>query len=70
MRHNYFLTVLGETLQRMDDSTAHYSIAMPDIGKFRDLWQRLPGLAKTRTRITALFVSRDGRVVYTAESID
>jgi hypothetical protein len=62
MRVNYFLGVLGETLQRMDDDTAAYSIALPDISQFRNLWRRLPSLAKSRTTITAIFVDLDGNV--------
>ena len=62
MRVNYFLGVLGETLQRMDDPKAAYSIALPDLKQFRNLWSRLPILAKQRTKITALFVGEDGRV--------
>jgi hypothetical protein len=62
MRVNYFLMILGETLQRMNDQGAKYSIALPDIPQFRGLWERLPRLAKERTTITALFVTPDGRV--------
>ena len=62
MRVNYFLAILGETLQRMADTDAKYSIALPDIAQYRGLWSRLPELAKTRTTITALFVSSDGVV--------
>ena len=62
MRVNYFLAILGETLQRMDDPRAKYSIALPDVQQFRNLWQRLPHIAKERTEITALFVSEDGSV--------
>jgi hypothetical protein len=52
-----FLAVLGEILQRMDDPHCKYSIALPDLEQFRRLWSRLPHLAKSRTGITALFVS-------------
>jgi hypothetical protein len=62
MRVNYFLAILCETLQRMADSDAKYSIALPDIAQFRGLWSRLPELAKSRTTITALFVSPEGEV--------
>ena len=62
MRVNYFLGVLGETLQRMDDPNAKYSIALPNLRPFRNLWERLPVLARQRTQISALFVSRDGLV--------
>jgi hypothetical protein len=62
MRVNYFLAMLGELLQRMDDESAKHSIALPDLKQFRNLWSRLPGLAKRRTGITALFVRPDGFV--------
>jgi hypothetical protein len=62
MRVNYFLSMLGELLQRMDDPVARYSIAVPDLKQFRNLWSRLPILAKQRTTITALFVAGDGGV--------
>jgi hypothetical protein len=62
MRVNYFLAILGETLQRMSDQQAKYSIALPDLAQFRGLWHRLPALAKSRTGITALFVSALGEV--------
>jgi hypothetical protein len=62
MRVNYFLAVLGETLQRMTDADAKYSIALPDIPQFDRLWERLPDLAKSRTRISALLVNSSGVV--------
>ncbi len=62
MRVNYFLMMLGELLQRMSDSDARYSIALPDLKQFRGLWHRLPRLAKARTGITALFVTASGEV--------
>ena len=62
MRVNYFLAVLGELLQRMDDPEARYSIALPDLPQFRGLWRRLPALVKSRNTITALFVDADGNV--------
>jgi hypothetical protein len=62
MRVNYFLSILGELLQWMDDPGAHYSIALPDMKQFRRLWQRLPRLAKPRTTISALFVDSRGAV--------
>ena len=62
MRVNYFLAVLGETLQRMSDPEAQYSIALPDLPQFRNLWARLPALAKHRTGISALFVAETGEV--------
>lgn len=62
MNVNYFLGVLAETLQRMDDPNAKYSIALPDVKQFRNLWGRLPFLAKSRTEITALFVNEQGKI--------
>jgi hypothetical protein len=64
MRVNYFLAILGETLQRMDDDKAKYSIALPNLKQFRNLWSRLPKLAKERTKIDAIFVSEDGEIVF------
>jgi hypothetical protein len=62
MRVNYFLAVLGELLQRMNDPKARYSIALPNMKQFRGLWERLPRLAKERTKVTAIFVGADGQV--------
>lgn len=62
MRVNYFIGVLGETLQRMSDADASYSVAFPDMRQFRGLWERLPALAKSRTKISALFVDSSGYV--------
>jgi len=62
MRVNYFIGILGETLQRMKDPAAKHSIALPDVPQFRGLWNRLPALAKKRTEITMLFVSASGSV--------
>lgn len=62
MRVNYFLAILGEILQRMDEPTTKYSIALPDIFQFRNLWERLPRLAKDRLKVTALFVSNNGNI--------
>jgi len=62
MRHNYFLGILGETLQRMDDKNVRYSIAFPDMPVYRGLWMRLPSLAKQRTGIDMLLVTEDGQV--------
>ena len=62
MRVNYFLGVMGELLQRMNNPDAKHSIALPDLPQFRKLWSRLPALAKQRTGISALFVDASGRV--------
>ena len=67
MRVNYFIGILGETLQRMNDPASKYSIALPDVQQFRRLWDRLPRLAKQRTQITALFVNVNGQVTEVSE---
>ena len=62
MRVNYFIGILGETLQRMNDPDAQYSIALPDLQQYRKLWERLPELAKSRTTISLLLVSKEGSI--------
>ncbi len=57
---NYFLGMLGELVQRMDDTHASYGIALPDNGQYRGLVGRLPALAKERLRLAVFWVSRDG----------
>jgi len=59
---NSFVSVLGQVLQRMDDASFKYSIALPDTKPFHRLWERLPELAKNRTGVTVLFVSETGVV--------
>ncbi len=67
MRVNYFIGILGETLQRMNDPAAKYSIALPDVPQFRRLWGRLPRLAKQRTQVSVLFVTAKGLVTEVVE---
>jgi len=62
MNINYFLTVLGQILQRMEDGAVRYSVAFPDQPVYRRLWGRLPKIAKERTLVTALFVGTQGEV--------
>lgn len=62
MRVNYFLSILGETLQRMSDPDARYIIALPDLPQYRGLWERLPTLAKEKTGISLLLVSSKGDI--------
>lgn len=64
MRVNYFLAILGETLQRMDDPKARYGIALPDMRQYRNLWSKLPQLAKERTGIEAIFVAENGDIAF------
>jgi hypothetical protein len=42
MQNNYFVSVVGELMQRMNDDRAKHSIAFPDLPKFRRLWSELP----------------------------
>ena len=64
MRVNYFISILGETLQRMDDRNARYSIALPDIQQYRRLWNKLPQLAKERTTIDLILVDENGNISF------
>ena len=63
MRRNYFFSVLGDLLQRMNVEEFKYSIAFPKIDQFEKLWENLPNLAKTRTTITCLFADFNGNVI-------
>lgn len=62
MRVNYFIGILGETLQRMNDPSARYSIALPDMVQYRNLWHKLPKLAKERTTIDLLLIDSAGHI--------
>ena len=64
MRGNYFLSILGETLQRMSDQNARYSIALPDLEQYRRLWENLPILAKQRTTIDLLLIAPDKTISF------
>lgn len=55
---NYFLGALGELIQRMDDPSARYGLALPDNRQYRGLVQRLPALVWTRLSLIAFFVRR------------
>jgi hypothetical protein len=57
---NYFLGMLGELVQRMDDAHASYGIALPANRQYRGLVDRLPALAKERLRLSVFWVSRQG----------
>ena len=62
MRVNYFISILGEILQRMTDPKAKYSIALPDLKQYHGLWNRLPELAKKRIKISILFIDKNGKI--------
>lgn len=55
---NYFLGMLGELLQRMDDPEATYAIALPDNGQYRRLVERLPRFARERLGLVVFWVAR------------
>lgn len=66
---NYFLAMMGELLQRMDDDTATYAIALPLNAQYRGLVDRLPRLARERVGLNFFWVTRelDGRLTVTHE---
>jgi hypothetical protein len=57
---NYFVGMLGEVVQRMDDAQASYGIALPDNRQYRGLVNRLPALAKERLMLAVFWVRREG----------
>ncbi len=57
---NYFVGMLGELVQRMDDAEASYGTVLPDNRQHRGLVNRLPALARERLRLAMFWVSRDG----------
>jgi hypothetical protein len=56
---NYFLGVIGELLQRMEDPHATYGLALPSNRQYRGLVERLPRLARERLGLVVFWVSRD-----------
>ena len=61
-RRNNFLDALAEILQRMYNSRMKYSTVFPNVEPYPTLWANLPALAKKRTKISVLFVEKNGRV--------
>lgn len=55
---NYFLGALGELVQRMDDPSATYGLALPDNRQYRGLVSRLPALAVQRLGLVFYLVAR------------
>jgi Restriction endonuclease len=55
---NYFVGMLGELLQRMDDEGASYGIALPLNRQYRGLVDRLPRLARDRLGLNVFWVER------------
>ncbi len=55
---NYFIGMLGELLQRMDDEDAAYGIALPLNRQYRGLVDRLPRLARDRIGLNVFWVER------------
>jgi hypothetical protein len=55
---NYFLNALGELVQRTDDPSARYGLALPGNSQYRGLVTRLPTLARDRLRLEVFFVTR------------
>lgn len=63
-RRNYFFSLLGDLLQRMNDNHALYSIALPKIEQYEILWQRFPKLAKKRTRISIILIDENEKIFH------
>lgn len=59
---NYFIGALGELVQRMDDASARYGLALPDNPQYRSLVRRLPALVRERLYFVAIFVGKTGTV--------
>jgi hypothetical protein len=57
-QHNYFVGMLGELVQRMDDPESTYAIALPDNRQYRGLVDRLPELAKKRLSLAVFWANR------------
>jgi hypothetical protein len=55
---NYFIGMLGELLQRMDDENASYGIALPLNRQYKGLVERLPRLARERIGLNVFWVER------------
>lgn len=66
-QHNYFVGMLGELVQRMDDPGATYAIALPDNRQYRGLVHRLPELAKRRLGLAVFWVDRAAGGLVVAE---
>jgi hypothetical protein len=57
-QHNYFVGMLGELVQRMDDADATYAVALPENRQYRGLVDRLPRLARERLGLRVFWVAR------------
>lgn len=55
---NYFLGALGELIQRMEDPSAVYALALHDNRRYRGLVSRLPILARQRLGLRVYWVRR------------
>ena len=60
---NYFLGALGELVQRMDDPSATYALALPAHRQYRGLANRLPEHARERLGLVVLWVIRTDDVL-------
>jgi biotin operon repressor len=55
---NYFLSALGELVQRLRDPSARYGLALPDHPQYRRLVERLSHLAWERLNLIVMLVDR------------
>ena len=58
MRINYFLAVLGELLQKMDDPNKQYAIALPAYQQYSNLISRLPLWVKQQLKLQFFIVKK------------
>lgn len=64
MRVNYFISILGEMLQRMDNEDCEYYIAFPKMKQYISLWRKIPTLAKQRTKIRLILVDENKQLEF------
>ena len=64
MQGNYFQSILGEILQRMENEHCQYYIALPKMKRYQDLWCKLPNLAKDRTKVGLILVDNLGTLEF------
>jgi hypothetical protein len=62
MQLNFFLYLLGEIIQRIKNEDDKYSIALPDLQRYKNLWNALSTEVKNRLSVTILLVNRRGKV--------
>jgi hypothetical protein len=64
MEGNYFLSALGELVQRMHEPDVGYALALSENARFCGLAERLPPVARARLTLAVFFVQGDGSVSF------